>query len=279
MGTDIPKGLRHGKLLANYGSRRIVVPFFDITEVFRNIGMRRTSCLAGNHVIFLALFGRRQNIPDRSGRANLRAGLAEAAVCVLKQLVLQGSGVDLQILSLLIVKNINAPKNITGAYAPSAENASVHIMKEQWIFRIDRKALGTHFHAPGLRPDILDQYLQLTVSKFRTGRTILRMPCQKQLKRKHAESLDLLILCLDHHPVFRLQHTGRLYLIVSLYLHDTHPTGTERIQVFVMAKVRNVNSRVQCTFQDVFPLRDFNFYSINCDDSHRYILLFKKAMV
>ena len=137
-----------------------------------------------------------------------------------------GSDVSLHIF-LLILKHFYSTQLVTCTYTSSAENTTVHIVKNQWIILLWTESLCTHFQTSCLRSDVLYQHLQFTVSVLRTCRTIFRMSGQKQLQSQHSQTLQLRCLCFDHHSVFCLQCTGSRYSLLSFHFYHTHTTGAQ----------------------------------------------------
>ena len=223
--ADIAEAVRERNLLTDGCVRRSIIALIDKADIARYINMRRTSYAAGHHIIFFANFGRSQLVADRSGRTYFRAGLAETAVRVGKELVVKRSGIYFQILSLVILQYMNSAEIIAGTYAASAEDAAVHIMKKKRIFFIYGKSLCTIFQASGLRSDILDQHLKFAVAVLRTCGAVFGMTCQKQFQCQHSEALYFLCLCLDDKSVFCLKLAGRYRLLLTFDLNDAHAAG------------------------------------------------------
>ena len=266
--TDITQAVGEGYLFPYCGIGCRVVSLADKTDIAGNIDMCRTSGTAGYHIVLFALLGVCQFVADGSGRTYLCAGFAETAVGIRKEPLVQRSGIDLQVLSLLVLKNLHSSQVVAGTYTAAAKHAAVHVMQKKRISFLHLKAFGAVFHTPCLRSDVLHQDLQLTVSVFRTCRAVLRMSCQKKLQSQHAAALYFLCLGMDHHPVLCLQHTGSFDLVMPFYFHNTHSAGPKRRQIFVMAQVRNIDPGLQCALQDIFSLLDFQLFSIYRNDSH-----------
>ena len=202
--ADVSKGMRERNLLTDGCIGRSVVALVDEADIAGHVDVRRTSLAAGNHIIFLADFGIGQLVADRSGRTYLSAGLAEAAVCVLQELLMESARIDFKVFPLLIMEHIDAAHVLADADAAAAEDAAVHVVQDQRVGVIGGEALCTHLEASGLRSDILDQHLQFAVAVLGAGGAVFRVPGEQQLESQHAEPLHLIGLRTDHQTVFSL---------------------------------------------------------------------------
>ena len=234
--------------------------------------MGRAFRLTGNDVIFSLLLGRCQLITDGSGRTYFRACLAETAVNICEQLVMQRSDVGLQA-SLMIIEDLDTAKLVACAHAAAAEHAAVHVVDDERIGGILLKAFHTHLQSSGLGSDILDEHLQFAVAVLGTCRAVFRMSCQKQFERKHAKTGNLFCLRMNDHPILRLQGTGCHDTLLPFQFNDAHPAGSERIQILVMTQVGNVDTVLERAVKDIGSVRYVELYPVNGDNSHINLLV------
>ena len=268
MRTDMPQTSGNRQAFMNQAGSLFITSFLYQTDIFRHIGTGWAGVLAGSRISFGViglLF-----IHQRTSGTDGNTGAAETAVRIHKKFCGGSTDIAFSVL-LLIIDSPHAPHLLTGTHTASAQNAAAHIVDDQRVTVVIRNGLQAAVQALRANAHILHEGLQLTIAVFGAGRAIFRVGSQQQLEGQLPALVQFFAFRADTHPLLHFQCTGGNDFPVIF--HQTQTTGPNVREVGVMAKVRDIDTGVQCSTKDALALggayrNTVNFYGYSIHSSH-----------
>ena len=144
----------------------------------------------------------------------------------------------------------------------TATDAQIVISVEEDAFLLN---IGLPWHKRHfVNPDISGDSLQFTAHIFRANKTVPRVLPHDTFQRCPAELLDTRCLSVDDHSLSHGESARTRKPTHSLYFHNAKPAASNRGDIRVITKRRDVNSRCLCRLQHchaVFGFDDFTIYN------------------
>ena len=231
----------------------------DSADVGRDVDMCRALSAARHEGVLpgLAVPAQRLGLVLQSaGGTDLHAGAAVTAF-VHQRLVVGRTDKDILVLRAVVVDSLYAADVTADPHTAPAFDAAVRVTDKQGMGQIFRCVVG-EFAKPVASAYVLDQRLHGTVAVALAAAAVVGVIRQHQLHTEPAHTLDGLCVGMDHHPGFRRDGAGGNDAVASLDFHKTQITGTQRLQVRVVAQIGDVYPRVQRRVQQVDALLGFH---------------------
>ena len=149
----------------------------------------------------------------------------------------------------------------------AAENTFVRIADNGRRTEVQRAFLPVILEADFRHTEAKRQRLQITVTALDTGGTVSAVSCQKQFNDHLPVFFQFSGIGEDLHTVSWLLRAGCKHPS-SAVLHRTQATGTERGELRVITKCRNVDASFTDNRQDILLVGKFYLSTIYCNCSH-----------